>query len=120
MRKMLLAAVIAVVPAVAAAQIYGQGYRPYDQGAAPAAPHSSYDWRSGNMYQTTPNADGSTTVHGSNARNGTIWNSTIRPNGDEHGFDSHGDSWNYNAQTGAYNNSNGHGCIGQGYARSCW
>jgi hypothetical protein len=35
-------------------------------------------------------------------------------------MDSEFDSWTYNRATGAYMNSNGHGCIGQGRVRCCW
>ena len=88
--------------------------------AAAQSSGSSYDWRSGNSYNWNRNYDGSTTVRGFNSQTGSMWNNTIQRNGDQRGMDSHGNLWNYNAATGSYMNSNGHGCIGQGYARSCW
>ena len=81
---------------------------------------SSYDWQSGNSYSTTHNYDGSHTVHGTNLNTGSSWTTTISPNGDMRGIDSNLNSWSYDSGTGAYQNSNGHGCIGTGYARSCW
>lgn len=80
---------------------------------------SSYDWQSGNIYNWN-RIGGSTHVNGMNLNTGSQWNTTIQHNGNMNGFDSRGNSWNYNAATGAYMNSNGHGCVGHGYGRTCW
>ena len=80
---------------------------------------TTYDWRSGNMYSYS-HGPGGTNITGMNPSTGSIWHNTIEPNGNQHGIDSHGNLWNYNAGSGSYMNSNGHGCIGTGFARSCW
>ena len=81
---------------------------------------STYDWQSGNSYRWNTDGLGNTRVYGNNLRTGSMWNTTIQPNGNMRGMDKNFNSWNYNAQTGAYMNSNGHGCIGHGYGRTCW
>jgi hypothetical protein len=63
---------------------------------------STYDWQSGNQYQWHRNFDGSTTINGSNPRTGTMWNETIQSNGDQTGWDSRGNVWQYNNATGNY------------------
>ena len=90
--------------------------------AAPAVAQNSgstYDWRTGNSYQWSHNSDGSTRVNGSNGRNGTMWNQTIQPNGDQRGVDSRGNSWQYNNSSGNYSNGNGKMCTGKGAYRIC-
>ena len=81
---------------------------------------STYDWQSGNMYHWNSDVLGNTHVYGHNFRTGSMWNTSIRRNGDMSGWDKNFNSWNYNAGTGTYVNSNGHRCIGHGYARTCW
>jgi|SRR5581483_1653451 len=81
---------------------------------------SKYDWQSGNTYNWNRDSLGNTYVRGNNLNTGSQWTTTIQPNGDMRGLDSNFNSWNYNAQTGSYMNSNGHGCIGRGPARTCW
>src|SRR5262249_51610446 len=81
---------------------------------------STYDWQSGNSYRWHQNFDGSTTVKGNNFQNGTMWNQTIMPNGDQRGMDSRGNFWRYNNSTGTYWNTDGTMCIGKGAARSCF
>lgn len=129
MRKLVLAAaLLALSGAPASAQwlqppapiqpmqpLYGG---PADQ--PPAAPRSTYDWQSGNMYTTIPQYGGGAQIYGNNLNTGSFWSQRVEPNGNQSGVDSHGNVWNYNAQSGAYTNSNGHGCIGEGYARTCW
>jgi hypothetical protein len=80
---------------------------------------SYYDYRNGNMYNWNTGPSG-THVFGNNFNTGSTWQNNIMPNGNQNGIDSGGNFWNYNAATGSYMNSNGHGCIGSGYARSCW
>lgn len=81
---------------------------------------SSYDWQTGNMYNTTQDSMGNTDVNGMNTHTGSTWNTTIEQNGDMHGVDSDHNYWNYNNATGYYHNfGTGETCIGKGYARSC-
>lgn len=88
--------------------------------AGSAIAQFSYDYQTGNSYSTTPTFGGGAHVQGFNGRTGSTWSTDIDPNGDMRGMDSRGNTWNYNRSTGSYMNSNGHGCIGQGYGRSCW
>lgn len=85
-----------------------------------AAAEYKYDYRTGNSYNTY-NSGSNTHVRGNNVNTGSSWNTTIDNNtGNARGFDSQGNSWNYNNSTGNYNNSNGHGCTGKGAGRVCW
>lgn len=82
---------------------------------------SSYDWRSGNSYSWTRNSDGSTDVNGWNLRTGSSWRTTIEPDGDMRGTDSHGNSWTYDNSTGYYHNfGTGKTCFGKGALRTCY
>jgi hypothetical protein len=87
--------------------------------AGPAWAGSYYDWQSGNSYNWNTTPGGDTYVHGYNLNTGSMWNQTIRPNGDQNGFDSRGNYWNYNAGTGSYFNSDGTTCFGRGAFRTC-
>jgi hypothetical protein len=80
---------------------------------------SSYDWRSGNQYNSNRNVDGSATIRGSNFGTGTQWNQTIMPNGDQRGTDSRGNYWNYKNSSGYYWNTDGATCWGKGLYRQC-
>jgi hypothetical protein len=82
---------------------------------------SSYDWRSGNQYNSNANrnVDGSATIRGSNFGTGTQWNQTIMPNGDQRGTDSRGNHWNYKNSSGYYWNTDGATCWGKGLYRQC-
>lgn len=123
-----LVAALALIATPAAAQYAGyQGYQGY-QGyrytppsyAPPAPPRTTYDWRSGNTYTTTPQSDGSTTVRGWNGQTGAQWNTRIDAQGNQRGTDSNGNMWNYNARSGTYiNYGTGRMCTGTGYARVC-
>jgi len=73
----------------------------------------TYDAKSGNSYSTIGN-----TTYGSNARNGTNWSSTTIGS-QTYGTDSRGNTWNYDHNTGYYNNSNGTTCFGKGNLRTC-
>jgi hypothetical protein len=79
-----------------------------------------FDPYTGDTYQWSQTPNGSTNVYGSNPFTGSHWNQTIEPNGNQRGIDSQGNTWQYNQQSGSYWNSNGHGCIGHGSARTCW
>ena len=78
-----------------------------------------YDWKTGNSYNTYSNPGGGTHVQGFNSRTGSSWNTTIQPNGNMNGFDSKGNYWNYDKNTGSYFNSDGTYCFGKGQSRTC-
>jgi hypothetical protein len=80
---------------------------------------SSYDWRTGNMYHWNGDSQG-TNLNGFNPQTGSMWSGRYSNDGTSHGMDSRGNAWNYNSNTKTYMNSDGHGCVGTGYARSCW
>lgn len=81
---------------------------------------STYDWRSGNMYNWNRNSSGQTQLRGYNFRNGSQWNTTIQPNGNMRGMDGGGNMWRYDNSTGFYQNfGTGRTCYGKGYARFC-
>jgi hypothetical protein len=80
---------------------------------------STYDWRSGNTYRWRKEIDGDTVVNGSNLNTGSMWRSTIKPDGWQHGTDKQGNVWRYNAQTGGYWRSDGTVCTGTGASRVC-
>ena len=73
----------------------------------------TYDPKSGNSYSTFGN-----TTQGWNLGNGTNWSSTTLGS-QSFGTDSRGNTWNYDHNTGYYNNSNGTTCFGKGSLRSC-
>ena len=77
-----------------------------------------YDYQTGNSYYTNSHG-GNTQVRGFNSRTGSSWNSNIQSNGNISGFNSKGNYWNYNRNTGSYYNSNGTTCFGKGYTRVC-
>jgi len=120
MRIAIIGALLALAPAVAAAQ--------YFKPLAPPPPPSntlggttySYDRQSGNRYTTTTQPDGSATVRGSNLQSGSRWRTEVQPDGSMRGRDSNGDTWRYNSQSGRYTNSNGTTCSGSGNNRRCY
>jgi hypothetical protein len=72
----------------------------------------------GNCYLTTPRLGGGADVYGFG--NGGTWNSTIEPNGDQRGWDSRGNYWQYDNNTGNYfNYGTGQTCFGKGALRTC-
>ncbi|MDA8155225.1 MAG: hypothetical protein M0Z52_02050 [Actinomycetota bacterium] len=82
---------------------------------------STYNTRTGNSYNWSTDMSGKTDVNGMNLRTGTRWQTTIEPNGNQHGRDSKGNYWQYDESTGYYHNfGTGKTCTGQGYARRCW
>ncbi|MBL8773893.1 MAG: hypothetical protein JNK30_21075 [Phenylobacterium sp.] len=125
MKVVALAAVAVLIPSIAAAQYYrpatpyGQRQSPYTSQDEGPRSGTTYDYQSGNSYSWRRNSDGSTTVNGTNLQNGTMWNSRIKPNGDQSGTDSQGNFWNYNARSGSYMSSDGTVCIGKGALRTC-
>lgn len=74
---------------------------------------------SGTTY-TTQKLNDETRISGFNYKTGSQWDTTIKPNGDMRGMDSKNNLWSYDAQSGNYSNSNGHGCIGKGNNRYCY
>jgi len=59
-------------------------------------------------------------VDGSNLNTGSMWNTTIKPNGSMSGTDSNFNMWNYDAGSKTYMNYGiGKMCVGEGYARVC-
>lgn len=79
-----------------------------------------HDWRSGNSYSTTDNADGGATIRGRN-RSGDTWTTTIENDGDQRGRDANGNYWTYDSKNGRYFNfGTGESCYGNGVARRCY
>lgn len=82
---------------------------------------SSYDWRSGNSYSWTTDRSGTTHLNGNNFGTGSSWRTTIQPNGSQTGFDSQGNYWTYDSNTGFYQNfGTGRTCTGTGAFRTCY
>lgn len=123
MRGWMVGAALAIsaLASGASAQVGGSSYGSgYGGGYGSSYGSSSYDARTGSSYNTTHDADGSAHVQGYNSHTGSTWSQTVEPNGDQSGTDSRGNSWRYNEQSGGYQNSDGHGCAGHGYGRTCW
>ena len=88
----------------------------------PARPTSgsTYDWRSGNRYSWDRDSSGETTVRGSNSTTGSLWRTTIQPDGSMRGTDSQGNMWRYSAGSNVYMNlGTGVICVGTGASRVC-
>jgi hypothetical protein len=86
----------------------------------PPSSRTTYDWRSGNTYTTQKRPNGETEVLGFNANTGSMWNTTIKPDGSMNGYDSKMNPWTYDAKTGTYfNYGTGKMCFGEGAARVC-
>jgi hypothetical protein len=62
---------------------------------------STYDAKSGNRYSWYTLGE-DTVVRGSNFGTGSMWRTTIQPDGSMRGTDSNMDPWKYDAQTGRY------------------
>lgn len=87
---------------------------------APQSGHT-YDWRSGSSYSWQRNGNGDTYVNGMNLNSGSMWNTTIKPDGSMSGFDQNVNWWQYNAQSGVYMNlGTGRMCVGTGLLRTCF
>lgn len=81
---------------------------------------TSYDWRSGSVYNWNRRADGSTDVFGSNVRTGSFWSQTIQPDGSMSGIDKGGNFWTYDDSSTTYMNlGTGQLCVGEGAGRVC-
>lgn len=81
---------------------------------------SSTAFANGNTYRSQKNYDGSITTRGYNYNTGNNWRTTTKPNGDQRGIDSNGNSWSYNKGSGTYMNyGTGKICTGKGAYRVC-
>lgn len=74
-----------------------------------------FGYNNGNQY----NSFGSS-VNGFNSRTGSTWNTNYGSGGNMNGTDKRGNSWDYNRNTGEYNNyGTGKRCFGKGLNRVC-
>ena len=81
---------------------------------------TTYDWQSGNTYNWRKRSNGETDVDGFNLNTGSMWNTTIKPNGSMRGTDSKMNPWTYDSKSKTYMNyGTGKMCFGEGYARVC-
>jgi len=81
---------------------------------------STYDWQSGNSYTWRKSLSGDTNVNGWNVNTGSMWNTTIKPNGSMNGYDSQMNPWTYDSRTKTYiNYGTGKMCVGEGATRVC-
>jgi hypothetical protein len=132
LQRIALAVVALAVAAPAAAQSkeyykpYYQSrpytYQPYTYQPYTYTPRSgsTYDWRSGNSYTWRKDSTGTTKLNGLNLNTGSTWNTQIKRNGDMSGFDSRGNYWSYDKQTGNYFSTDGTICFGKGPTRTCY
>ena len=82
---------------------------------------STYDWRSGNSYRWREDSSGNTRVDGMNLNTGSMWQTTIKPNGSMRGTDSNLNPWTYDSNSKTYfNYGTGKMCVGEGAARTCF
>lgn len=88
--------------------------------AVPSFAESAYDYESGNHYRW--NTYGNTThIYGNNSRTGSMWDTTIQPNGSMRGMDAERNYWTYDAPTGNYHNfGTGEHCYNIGNTRQCY
>jgi hypothetical protein len=94
---------------------YWSGY------SAQTSSGTTFDATSGNQYNWRRNYDGSTDVRGLNFRTGSMWNTTIQPDGSMRGFDKNFNPWSYDSSSGTYlNYGSGKMCVGKGAARTCF
>jgi hypothetical protein len=80
---------------------------------------STYDYNNNSSDHWRTDRSGNSTVNGYNYNNGISWTNRTDSRGNQSGIDSRGNSWNYNAASGFYSNSNGKVCSGRGAARVC-
>lgn len=90
-------------PTTTAQGLYGYNSPGAGYGTPPRS-GSAYDRQSGNSYYWSRGPDGSTNIQGYNTRTEARWNRTIKPNGNQSGWDSRGNYWQYNSGTGYYHN----------------
>ena len=65
---------------------------------------SKYDWETGSSYRWYTDPAGNTRVDGFDAEAGSMWHTTIKPNGSMRGTDSTCQPWTYDSGTGTYMN----------------
>lgn len=115
----LLATLGLYVPTTTAEGLYGYHSPSSRYGALPSS-GSAYDRQSGNSYYWSRAPDGSMNIQGYNTRTEARWNRTIKPNGDQSGWDSRGNYWQYDSETGYYHNyGTGRTCFGRGALHRC-
>lgn len=79
----------------------------------------SYDYKSGNSYNTFNNGN-SITTNGYNFQTGNSWSQTNNSNGTYRGRDSNGNHYSGDNKTGHYiNYGTGKTCYGKGLYRTC-
>jgi len=61
---------------------------------------SKYDWETGSSYRWQTDPAGNTRVDGFNAETGSMWHTTIKPDGSMRGTDSNCQPWTYDSRTG--------------------
>jgi len=82
---------------------------------------STFDVTSGNSYTWSRSAAGTTSVSGVNINTGSIWRTTIQPDGSMRGWDKDMNPWTYNAASRLYvNYGTGKICVGEGVTRVCY
>lgn len=59
---------------------------------------STCDWQSGNYYTAQKSPSGNTRLNGMNLGTGSMWNTTIKPNGSMNGWDSKMNPWAYDSR----------------------
>lgn len=81
---------------------------------------SNFDPANDNLYNTYRHADGSSDTYGSNAQNGSQWQSHTDRRGNSRGTDADGNAWQYNRDSNTYfNYGTGKMYTGVGYSRIC-
>lgn len=109
-----------ITPICPIAPITPIGSTPYKEGVKAGAlkakqgSNSSYDYRSGNSYNSYNDGRGNTTVNGFNSRTGSNWTNRIEDDGQQSGTDSKGRYWTYSPQSKTYQRSDGKFCTGVG------
>lgn len=87
----------------------------------PSFAYATYDWQTGNTYNSYRDGAGNIQVNGFNSHTGSSWQTTINSNGNMRGTDSRGNNWEYNDSSGYYHNyGTGKTCTGKGYFRQCY
>ena len=77
-----------------------------------------YDSRTGEFTLVIPSSGRSYDGYGYNLRTGQMWFNQITPLG-ARGVDPYGDYWIFDRRSGAYLNTNGMRCMGNGVYRRC-
>jgi hypothetical protein len=108
-----------VTPSMAQGHPYRTPYAPPTYSLPQSG--STFDWRSGNLYNWHGDSTGTTHINGFNSRSGTTRDSQVESNGNQSGRDSAGNYGNYNSSNGRDRNFwTGKTCFGSGAARHCY